>query len=126
MAAWLAAGKESAVVLHESALELLGLSDVAPATIHLRVPRDRRWTRALPGLTAHTADDTLAPDEVVTRQGLRITAPARTILDVADADMAPEQVIMAVGQARERGMVIAALVTAAWSVQEYIERIHRP
>ncbi len=106
MAAWLAAGKESAVVSHESALELLGLSDVVPTTIHLLVPRNRRWVRALPGVTVHTAADDLAPDETVTRQGLRITAPVRTILDVATSGTAPEQVIMAVGQARERGMIL--------------------
>ncbi len=107
MAAWLAAGKDSAVVSHESALELLDLSDVAPATIHLLVPRGRRWVGALPGVTAHTTARDLAPAEIVTRQGLRMTAPMRTILDVADSGTAPEQVIMAVGQARERGMIIA-------------------
>jgi len=113
MAAWLAAGKESAVVSHESALELLGLSDVMPATIHLLVPRGRRWLRTLPGATVHTTADDLASDEIVTRQGLRITAPMRTILDVADAGTAPEQVIMAVGQAQARGMIIAARLRQA-------------
>lgn len=108
MAAWLAAGKESTVVSHESALEVLGLSDVIPATIHLLVPRDRRWVRALPGVTVHTTAGDLAPDEIVTRQGLRITAPVRTILDVVDAGTAPEQVIMAVDQARARGLLIPA------------------
>jgi len=113
MAAWLAAGRESAVVSHESALEVLGLSDVVPATIHLLVPRGRRWVRALPGVTVHTTADDLAPDEIVTRQGLRITAPTRTILDVADAGTAPEQVIMAVEQAQARGMIIAARLRVA-------------
>lgn len=106
MAAWLAAGRASAVVSHESALEMLGLSDVVPTTIHLLIPRERRWLRALPGVTVHTTTDALASDEVVTRQGMRITAPMRTILDVADAGTAPEQVIMAVGQARARGLII--------------------
>ncbi len=113
MAAWLAAGRESAVVSHESALELLGLSDVVPATIHLLVPRGRRWLRALPGVTVHTTADDLAPDEIVTRQGLRITAPMRTILDVADSGTAPEQVIMAVGQAQARGMITVARLREA-------------
>lgn len=107
MAAWLAAGKESAVVSHESALEVLGLSDVAPTTIHLLIPRGRRWVHALPGVTVHTTADDLAPDDIVTRQGMRLTAPVRTILDVADSGTAPEQVIMAVRQARERGMIVA-------------------
>ncbi len=106
-AAWLAAGKESAMVSHESALEVLGLSDVVATTIHLLVPRARHWVRALPGVTVHTTANTLAPDEIVTRQGMRITAPMRTILDVADSGTAPEQIIMAVEQARERGMIVA-------------------
>ncbi len=112
MAAWLAAGRESAVVSHESALELLDLSDVVPSAIHLLVPRGRRWLRALPGVMAHTTADALAPHEIVTRQGLRITAPMRTILDVADAGTAPEQVIMAVAQARERGLILPTRLRA--------------
>lgn len=108
MAAWLAAGKESALVSHESALEVLGLSDVVPTTIHLLVPRHRRWLHILPGGTVHTTAHALGPEEIVTREGLRITAPMRTILDVAEAGTAPEQVIMAVRQARERGMILAA------------------
>ncbi len=107
MAAWLAAGKDSTVVSHESALELLGLSDVAPTMIHVLVPRGRRWVRALPGVMVHTTASDLASGEIITRQGLQITAPMRTILDVADSGTAPEQVIMAVRQARERGMIIA-------------------
>jgi len=127
MAAWLAAGKASAVVSHESALEMLGLSDVVPSTIHLLVPRGRRWVRALPGVTMHTTADDLAPDEIVTRQGMRIAAPMRTILDVADSGTAPEQVIMAVGQARARGMISAARLRQAATgrdrrVRELIDR----
>jgi predicted transcriptional regulator of viral defense system len=42
LAAWLAVGKDRAVVSHESALDLLDLSDVIPDTAHLTVPRSRR------------------------------------------------------------------------------------
>lgn len=107
MAAWLAAGKELAVVSHESALDLLGLSDVVPATIHLLVPRHRRWFRPPPGVTVHTATYPLHTQEVAVRGGMRVTAPVRTILDVAEAGTAPEQVILAARQARERGMIVA-------------------
>jgi len=108
MGAWLAVGKESAVVSHESALEVLGLSDVVPTTIHVLVPRARRWAHALPGVTVHTTANDLAPNDIVTRQGMRITTPLRTILDVADSGTAPEQVIMAVRQAQARGLIISA------------------
>ena len=113
MAAWLAAGKEKVVVSHESALDLLGLSDVVPASIHLLVPRARRWFRAPPGATLHTTTYPLNSGEMVVRQGIRVTAPVRTILDVAEAGTAPEQVIFAVTQARERGMLVVPYLRQA-------------
>jgi predicted transcriptional regulator of viral defense system len=106
MAAWLAAGKEQAVVSHESALDLLGLSDVVPSAIHLLVPRARRWFRPPPGVTLHTTTYPLDPCEVVVRLGMRVTAPVRTILDIAEVGTAPEHVILAVRQAGERGMIV--------------------
>src|SRR5207248_3046491 len=48
LAAWLAVGKESAVVSHDSALDLLDLSDVIPDAAHLTVPRFRRNVPSLP------------------------------------------------------------------------------
>src|SRR5690242_4300023 len=42
VAAWLAVGKDAAVVSHASALDLLGLSDVVPDLVHLTVPRSKR------------------------------------------------------------------------------------
>ncbi len=118
MAVWLAAGKEQAVVSHESALELLGLSDVVPSRIHLLLPRTRRWFRAPPGVTLHTTTHPVNAEEVVTRQGMRVTAPLRTILDVAEAGTAPEQVILAITQAREHGMIITAHLRQAAQQRE--------
>src|SRR5271155_2946647 len=43
IAAWLATGRETAVVSHESALDILGLSDVVPEVVHLTVPRAKRY-----------------------------------------------------------------------------------
>src|SRR5258708_26776802 len=43
IAAWLAAGRETAVVSHESALDILGLSDVVPDIVHLTLPRSKRY-----------------------------------------------------------------------------------
>jgi hypothetical protein len=42
--------------------------------------------------------------DVVVRDGIRVTAPARSIIDAAEAGTAPEQIIAAVGQALDRGM----------------------
>jgi predicted transcriptional regulator of viral defense system len=106
MAAWLAVGKERAVVSHESALDLLELSDVIPDLIHLTVPRSKRHPPALPGVRIHTTTRNLIQGDTVVRDGITLTSPARTIVDAADAGTAPEQIEMAVRQAVARGLAI--------------------
>lgn len=104
VAAWLAAGPETAVVSHESALDLLELSDVIPYAIHITVPRSRRNLPRLPGVRIHTTTRPFGPLDLVTRDGMRVTSPARTILDAAEYGTAPEQIEMAVRQALSRGI----------------------
>lgn len=109
VAAWLAVGPDEAVVSHESALDLLGLSDVVPGTIHLTVPRSKRPRHPTPqGVTVHTTTRPLGPGDVVLRGGVRVTAPARSIVDAAQAGTAPEQIVLAVEQAVRRGMTTRA------------------
>lgn len=103
MRAWLAAGP-SAVISHESALDLLGLSDTIPDRIHVTVPRGLRWLRAGPDIAIHTSGRPLRPEEVWVRGGMSVTCPARTILDVAQTGGAPDQVAQAVREAWERGL----------------------
>lgn len=105
VAAWLAVGKDVAVVSHDSALDLLGLSDVIPDAVHLTVPRSKRYLHHLPGVVIHTTTRSLASNDVTVRDGIRLTSAARTILDAADAGTAPEQVELAVRQAVARGLV---------------------
>jgi predicted transcriptional regulator of viral defense system len=123
MAAWLAAGKDHAVVSHESALDLLGLSDVVPSSIHLLVPRARRWFHAPPGVTLHTTTHPVSAGHAVVRQGMCVTSPLRTLLDVAEAGTAPEQIILAVRQARERGMLLAPQLRQA--AQQRDQRVQK-
>ena len=104
LSAWLAAGKDIAVVSHESALHLQSLSDIIPSAVHLTVPRARRSVRAGPGVKVHTTTKSLGRGDVVTREGIRMTSPMRSILDVAQAGAPPEQVEMAVAQAIDRGL----------------------
>jgi len=105
VAAWLAVGKEVAVVSHESALDLLGLSDVIPDAVHLTVPRAKRHLPNLPGVTIHTTTRSLLPADITIRDGIRLTAAARTIVDAAEAGTAPEQIERAAIQAVERGLL---------------------
>lgn len=104
MVAWLAVDKERGVVSHESALDLLDLTDVIPYSVHLTVTRDRRGLHTPPGVTVHTVTTPLRADEVVTRRGIRLTAPVRTLLDVAEGGIAPEQVERGVREAVRRGL----------------------
>lgn len=104
VAAWLAVGKDEAVVSHESALDLLGLSDVIPNAIHLTVPRSRRYLPTLPGVRLHTTTKPFLPVDVTTREGIRLTSVSRTIVDAAEWGTGPEQVEMAVRQAIAWGM----------------------
>ncbi|SRR5579875_179140 len=100
---WLAVGAEKAVVSHESALALLELSDNVPDKVHLLVPRRHRGLRRPPGVVIHThPDDERIP--IVWRDGMPLTAPARTLVDVAE-ELQPEQVAMAVRQALTLGLL---------------------
>jgi len=104
LAAWLAAGPD-ALVSHESALDLLGLGDLIPDSIHITISRSRRRWRPPPGVSVHT---TLAPpgaDDVGQRRGIRVTSPTRALLDVVQAGGAPDQVTLGIRQAVDRGLV---------------------
>lgn len=113
MAAWLAVGPERSLVSHESALELLELTDVVADSIHVTVPRTRRSLRRVPGVTMHTSTMGWETGDCMVRHEIRITSPTRTILDCATTGTAPEQIDLAVRQAVSSGMVIADQLCAA-------------
>ncbi len=107
VAAWLAVGKDLAVVSHESALDLLGLSDIIPDAVHLTVPRSRRSLPSMWGVTIHTTERPIGTDERWEREGIVITSPTRSILDAAEKGADPEQIELAVAQAVERRLATA-------------------
>ena len=81
-----------ATVSHESALAVHGMSDIAPATLHLTVP---------PGFGAR--DDalelhvsTLTTGEIEQQPGWTVTSPLRTLLDVAAGAATQETIDRAV------------------------------
>lgn len=104
MAAWLAAGGSSALVSHESALDLLELSDVIPSSIHITIPRHERWRRAIDGVTFHTIEIPVPREHTQVREGIHITSPGRSIVDSAAAGLSEDQVRAAVASALERGL----------------------
>jgi predicted transcriptional regulator of viral defense system len=100
--AWMAVGAREALLSHQSALALLGLSDEIPAAVHLLVPRRRRGLRPPPGVILHTHPDQQAVP-TIWRDGLPLSTAARTLADVANA-LQPEQLRLAVRQALREGL----------------------
>ena len=115
-AALVAAGPE-AVFSHESALLLHNLSDVTPRGIDLWIPYEKRWLKprsVARGVKLHVARARLKPNEMTVVDGLRVTTPLRTLLDVTMGDTNPRQVVRAIKQALERQWVtVDALLSAA-------------
>jgi predicted transcriptional regulator of viral defense system len=102
-AAWLTVGMERAIVSHESALVLHGLSDILPNTVHLLASREHRGIRPPAGVTLHTATVAIPDNEITTRYGIRVSTPSRSIIDAASSGTAPEQIQMATRQALAEG-----------------------
>ena len=113
VAAWLAIGRGVAVVSHESALALHDLTDDIPSIIHLTVPRSHRYLLTLPHVRLHTTTRPLEPADVVVRDGVRATAPIRTLLDVAEAGTGPERIEIAIRQAVRRSLLLPDKLSAA-------------
>jgi predicted transcriptional regulator of viral defense system len=134
VAAWLTTGREVTVVSHDSALDILGLSDVVPEIVHLTVPRAKRYRSASPRVAIHTTTRRFGKSDVVVREGIRVTAPARSIVDAAQAGTAPEQIMAAVSQALDRGMATESILLGVAKtrggrverlVRQVIEERHR-
>ena len=99
------------VLSHETAALLWGLDLVsAPQGQHLTVGRDRS-RRAPADVVLHRAD--LRPDECVVRAGLPVTAPVRTVLDLARTLPLAHAVAVADSALRFDLLRLPALVDAA-------------
>lgn len=101
--AWLEAGPR-AVISHDSALELYGLSDLLPTETHVTLPRTSSRRRS--GIRMHTT--ALDATDVVVRDGLPVTTATRSIADVARSGGSAELISQAVNEALARGLVSEA------------------
>lgn len=106
--AWLTLGKQNATVSHETALEMLGLSDVIANAIHFTVPRERRYSTPIEGVALHTTTRAFEPGDLTKRDGIRVTSAQRAIVDAAEAGTAPDQIERAVHDALARRMIDVA------------------
>jgi predicted transcriptional regulator of viral defense system len=81
---------ENAIVSHESALQLHELSEVSPDAYEFTLPREKRYrgsrTRHPAGVKIHTATR-LDPNDIVNVGGIRVTSPARSIVDAGNDGM---------------------------------------
>ena len=99
-AAAVACGCESCIS-HRSAAMLHNFQ--ASSDEHVEVSMPRRKRRRIEGIRIHRARD-LQPDEVTTFDGIPITTPARTLLDLGEVCTARE-VEQALANALRRGLV---------------------
>jgi hypothetical protein len=92
------------VLSHESALFLFELSDVDPARVHVTVPAHFRIQREIPEhLVIHR--DGLVAEDVIRRNGMPITTPARTIRDCVRANLEWPVLEESVRRARRAGLL---------------------
>lgn len=98
--AWLSVGPK-AVLSHDSALALYGLSDLLPSEVHLTVPRTTSRRRR--GVRLHTGR--LTPEEITHREGLPVTTIPRTLADLIRDGVSEEIIRQAVVEALARGLI---------------------
>lgn len=95
-------GQPQAVVSHDTALRLFELSDVLPEKYHLTVPPGFRKA-APPDVVLHQGR--LESQDIQMREGFSVTTLLRTLIDVAQNNLALEQFGLAVEQALELGLM---------------------
>lgn len=88
---------------HETALHLLGLSDIISGVVHFTIPEASRL-RSRPGIRLHRSRHHAATDRTL-RDGLWVSGARRALLDSARSGADPDQLLAAARDARERAML---------------------
>lgn len=93
------------VYSHQTALSLYDLSDVMPAKLHMTVPKSFRRNSEVPRvLVLHFAD--LPQSDIAAANGVRVTKPMRTILDLLKGGEVPNATLrQALREALRRGLI---------------------
>ncbi|SRR6266545_6637953 len=96
--------RTTAVLSHDTALDLHGLCDVNPADIHITVPADYRVRRDVPRMyQLHRRD--LDPADVTLHEGIPIVTVYRAIRDGIEAKLGGHLIDQAIDTARRRGLL---------------------
>ena len=113
------------VFSYATALTLHDLSDVMPAKLDMTVPPGFRRMAAIPDVL-RLRHARLSGRDVQTIDGVRVTTPLRTIIDViAQGAIAPELQVQAVDEALRRGLVLRRQLEAARVSTRARQRIDR-
>jgi predicted transcriptional regulator of viral defense system len=99
-----------AVVSHQSALILHGLSELLPDAIHLTTPPGFRKPTPK-GCVIHKG--LLTDGDVEEWTGFRVTTPLRTLLDASESGVSLEQLVKAIEEALSRGLVRRKVLESA-------------
>ncbi len=99
---WWLWSQKRGVISHESAAEMYDLGDILPSQAHLTVPVNFR-KKAVKGVVLHKAD--LELGDIEKRDGLPVTTPLRTILDLAQQHLEPERLTAVVKDAVHKGLL---------------------
>ena len=90
---------------HETALSLHELSDVMPAKLHMTVPKTFRRMAPTPRAIVLHRDEVL-PTDKETLEGVPVTTPLRTILDLLGEHRVSQDVLVqAIKEALQRGTI---------------------
>jgi predicted nucleotidyltransferase len=99
---WWLWSRKKGVMSHETAAAVYELGDLSSAKVHLTVPLGFR-KRPARAIVLHKAK--LGPSEIHRRDGVPITAPLRTVMDLAKARLDPERLSTVVKNAVRKGLI---------------------
>jgi len=99
---WWLWSRKQGVISHESAAVIYDLGDVLPSKTNLTVPPGFR-KKGPSAVILHRAR--LEESEIETRDGLRITTPLRTILDLAREHLDLERLTAVTKDALKKGLI---------------------
>ena len=99
---WWLWSQKKGVISHESAADMYDLGDILPSRAYLTVPLNFR-KKAVKGIVLHKAQ--LQPGDIERRDGLPVTTPLQTILDLAQQHLDPERLTAVLKDAIQKGLV---------------------
>lgn len=99
---WWLWSRKQGVISHESAATMYELGDLLPAKVHLTVPPTFR-KRPVEGVVLHRA--ALQAGDVEVRDGVPVTTPLRTVLNLASAHLDPDRLTAVVKDGTRKGLL---------------------